>query len=238
MPERWRVAIIDSGLDRDASLPVVAARQFQDDGAAVADSPAGGDRLGHGTAIARIVCGQAHMPALTAGQRDACGLAPELIVAQVFGAAPRTTPAAVAAALRWSLQEGAQLIHLSLGLREDREILALAVCDAIDHGCPIVASVPARGAATFPGAYAKVIRASGDARCAPGEISALGIDRVHFGGCPRYEGRRPMAGASVGAAHVSQFALRNLPARSNVQQVRAALTAAATYTGLERRTGA
>ena len=95
----------------------------------------------------------------------------------------RASAAAVAAAVDWAVEHGASLVHLSLGLTADRAVLRAAVERAIRAGCVIVAASPARGPRVYPGAYPQVIRGTGDARCAPGELSCLqpGL----FGACPR-----------------------------------------------------
>jgi len=112
---------------------------------------------------------------------------------------------------------------------------------ALDAGCIIVAATPARGASVYPAAYPGVIRATGDARCAPHELSAL--RPWLFGGCPRLEAasftanRRAQShasgGASIGAAWVTHAILQEPPlaAPATVE----ALTARAKYRGPERR---
>jgi hypothetical protein len=142
-----------------------------------------------------------------------------------------TTAAAVAAAITWSLEEGADLIHMSLGLRADRPVLATAVGDAIKQGCIVVASTPARGAGTFPARYPNVIRATGDARCDRDQISALSSAQADFGGCPRHLQKR---GASVGAAHLTRFLVTRIARGSDLAAVRAELGAMANYRGPER----
>jgi hypothetical protein len=137
----------------------------------------------------------------------------ELCVAQVMDAEGRATPAAVAAALSWALAQRVQLIHLSLGLRHDRAVLAQAISRVIAAGAVIVASTPARGARTYPAAYSGVIRATGDAGCGREEISHLGTPWADFGactvhGCPNGQAQR---GASIGAAHLTRFILAHLP---------------------------
>jgi hypothetical protein len=136
---------------------------------------------------------------------------------------------------------------MSLGLNTDRAVLAAAVTRAIASGCIIVASMPARGAVVYPAAYPDVIRATGDARCAPGELSYLGPG--FFGACPRWAasglaspgagalaGARVGArgGASVGAAWVTRSILSG-PNHATVSAVVAALTASARYVGPERK---
>jgi len=152
-----------------------------------------------------------------------------------------TTAAALAAAIDWSVREGANLIHMSLGLREARQILAKAVAAAVEAGCIIVASTPARGEGTYPARYAGVIRATGDARCQRDEISDLHSKQADFGGCPRYasesasSGRARLGGASLGAAHVTRLLVAQLGPELKSVAVRTQLSAVARYSGVEDR---
>lgn len=212
----WRVALIDSlGLDPAA----VNAAAFVGAALGVQQRPPVPDPTGHGTTIAAVLA-RASRPF-------------DLLLGQVFTESAVTTPAAVAAAIDWALAHGATLIHLSLGLAEDREVLSHAVARAVPR-CVVVASTPARGGPVYPARYAGVIRATGDARCAPGECSVL--EAGLFGGCPQgiASGHGPrVSGASIGAAWVSQ-AILSLP-RASTQATLAALQGAATYVGRERR---
>jgi hypothetical protein len=208
----------------------VGARKFSDNGAQVMTGPAVSDPLGHGTAVIQAIW----------AQRDCA----ELLIAQVFDERGVTTAATIAAALEWSVLAGAGLIHMSLGLREDRHVLAAAIAAAASAGCIIVASAPARGPCTFPARYPNVIRGTGDARCAPGEISVLASAQADFGGCTRLA-RQPEgplaastvqpAGASLGAAHITGFILEHVLPGSAPEQVRVRLTSMAHYRGVERR---
>jgi len=143
----------------------------------------------------------------------------------------------VAAALSWALAQRAQLVHLSLGLRHDRAVLAGAISRVIAAGAVIVASTPARGVRTYPAAYPGVIRATGDARCAREDISHLATPWADFGACavhwsPDGQAQR---GASVGAAHVTRFILAHLPPATDPAAISRSLARCARYRGPERR---
>jgi hypothetical protein len=216
----WRVALIDScGAWRGAA----ASAAFSDAGGVVRRVATVEDSTGHGTRAASILT------------RDRTEM--ELILAQVFCAGHRTSAATVAAAIDWSVSEGARLLLLFLGLQADRPVLADAVSRALAADCVIMGSTPARGTDVYPAAYPGVIRATGDARCAPGEISWLG-GRT-FGGAPRHEAAGLAArfagqGASVGAAEVARVLLSIGPdgIRSGAID---ALIRCASYRGPERR---
>jgi hypothetical protein len=167
----WRVGLIDSL----GNWPGAAdASAFVDYGNAIEHRGTVADPSGHGSAIAGL---------LTAA-------APEfgLLLGQVFVEGGSATGAVVAAAIDWALDRHANLLHLSLGLAANRVVLAAAIGRAVAAGCIVVASTPAWGTPVYPAAYAYpgVIRATGDARCAPGELSRLAP--WLFAGCPRFEG--------------------------------------------------
>jgi subtilisin family serine protease len=105
------VAIVDSGVE--ASHPAVGGRLSRtlrtdaDPGseATVVEDPAGGDLVGHGTACAGIVHGLAP--------------AADLVSIRVLGADNRGKGQAVAAAVGWAIDEGIQVINLSLSSRSE-----------------------------------------------------------------------------------------------------------------------
>jgi hypothetical protein len=212
----WRVALIDSCGEWPGA---VGAAAFASAKGRVEHSATVADPSGHGSRIAQLITGG-----------DALC---ELIVAQVFLRAAPTSAAAVAAAVYWSVTNGAELIHMSVGLAADRTVLATAVANAAAAGCIIVASMPARGNPVYPAGYPDVVRATGDARCAPDEVSWLGP--WHFGGCASAEmGPITAAGASVGAAWVTRKILIGAKLRGGGEVVEA-LEAIARYRGPERR---
>jgi Subtilase family len=231
----WRVAILDSGfadpsIASDSLRAPIASSRFVDTGREVLEAPLLHDAIGHGTDVSDVICG---------------ALRPvELLVAQVLDHQRVTTAASVAAAIAWSLEQGAHLIHMSLGLRADRPILAMAVNRAVQAGCIVIASAPARGPCTFPASYPHVIRATGDARCRQDEISALDSAQADFGACARYKRRKDsndtdsgrFGGASVGAAHLTRFVVEQIAPGSDVSAIRTQLRALARYRGTEDRT--
>jgi len=218
---RWRIGLIDSCGALPRAVASAGFRAADGQACRAADGP---DPTGHGTRIATILT------------RDGADV--ELVLAQVFGTAGPTSAAAVAAAIDWCLGEGVELLQLSLGLAADRPVLAEAVARAVDRGCVLVAATPSRGGPVYPAAYPGVIRGTGDARCAPGQVSELAA--ATFGGCPRSgaPGRSASGqGASVGAAEVTRVLIEVAESRTMAGAL-AALTARASYRGPERRTHA
>jgi len=213
---RWRVGLIDScGV---APRAVASARFIDGDGGVqrVTGAP---DATGHGTRIAELLT------------RERDGV--ELLLAQVFSDSGLASAAAVAAAIDWCVTEGSNLLHLSLGLSANRPVLAGAVARAQQQGCLVIASAPARGGPVYPAAYTGVIRGTGDARCAPGEISQRAPDT--FGGCVWFDSADGRGqGASIGAATITHLLIGEA---APLPQARALelLGARARYRGPERR---
>ncbi len=222
MTVSWRIALIDSCGSWPGALDAAA---FVDAGGRVDRREPAADPTGHGSRVAQL---------LTSGD-----VALELLLGQVFVDARPASAAAVAAAIDWAVAARTELIHMSLGLAADRAVLAAAVEHAVAVGCLIVAARPARGALVYPAGYAGVIRATGDARCAAGELSHL--SPWFFGGCPRFEagaaataGIAAAGGASVGAAWVTRSILQGQRQPTALAAV-SALSAMAQYVGPERR---
>ena len=217
------LGLIDSGIAGPLLESVTASRCFlaAADGD-VSQAAAADDQLGHGTALAGI---------LLQGAPDA-----SLLNAQVFCRTLSCSAAQVGAALDWLCEQGAQLVNMSFGLREDRPSLRMACERALEQGVILVAAAPARGEPVFPAAYAGVIRATGDARCAPGELSFLNTSQADFGGHVR-AGATGVAGASVGCAQVAARAAAFLSAHpgGSAAQLRTWLAEQASYRGPERR---
>jgi hypothetical protein len=224
MPESaWRIAVIDSGIGPSDPPSVWSACRFIANDAQIIEAELAPDPTGHGTVVAQIIA--------------SAGVPMELCIAQVTDAQGRATPAAVAAALSWAFAQRVQLIHLSLGLRHDRAVLAAAIARAVAVGIIVVASTPARGARTYPAAYPGVIRATGDARCGSEEISHLATAWTDFGACAVHSSPDGHAqrGASVGAAHLTRFILAHLPPAVEPAAVVRSLARHARYRGAERR---
>lgn len=221
----WRVAVIDSGLDPHSAIRVTAVCRFVDAGTRVTRVEPTADPSGHGTTVAMIIAGAARPV--------------EFLIAQVMNAGGRTTAATVATAVHWALAERARLLQLSLGLSHDRSVLALAIEAAVAAGVVVVASIPARGRASYPAQYPGVIRATGDARCGPDEVSSLGTPAADFGACAVCEIRpgHRARGASIGAAHLARFIVSHIAPAAIPAEVCAELDRLATYRGRERRSG-
>ena len=166
-----RVGLIDTGVETALDDLVVTARRFLLSGTGdIQEAEVEPDASGHGTALAHVLLTRPGV---------------EIVNAQVFDGSAPASPATVAAGIHWAVSEGAQILNLSFGLRRDREVLRKACEEAMAAGVLLLAASPARGAPVFPSAYEGVIRVTGDARCGPGEFSALMSAQADIGACPR-----------------------------------------------------
>lgn len=227
------VGIVDSGLatglaERLAGPPagrLAAGIAFVDagDGPPEAQLPVA-DPLGHGSQIAELIL--------------AAAPAARLLCAQVFTARQPASVHTVAAGLRWCVGQGARVINLSLGLRDDRPILRAACAEAVEAGVLLVASAPARGGRVYPAAYPGVLAVSGDARCGAGAWSL--IEGLRLVGASPMGPLRPdgpaQGGASFAAARVSGLAAAYFAASTGATEddFRAYLLASASFHQRER----
>ena len=223
MPElAWTVAVVDSGIGPLPAHTVIRIKRFVDEGDQVLERPPVEDPIGHGTVVAGIIASSPRPV--------------RLLIAQVLNERGRSTAAALAAAVDWAVHHQAQLLHLSLGLACDRAVLRAAIGRAVAAEVLVVASAPARGAATYPASYRGVIRATGDARCDGDQIAYLGTAAADFGACPLHHSQsgKVARGASVGAAHFSRYIVNHVAAGRPLQKTHEALLQFATFHGPER----
>jgi hypothetical protein len=210
----FRVGVLDGALDRAMGDVVDAAWGV---------APLAGDGAGHGSAIAR--CLLAHAPRA------------RLAVAQIFVDGREATVDAVLDGLYWLIGQRVQLINMSFGMATASPRLAQACGDAARAGVVLVASAPARGARVFPAAFGDCIAVTGDARCAPGEVSWLDTPAADFGTHALIEPGRPErgGGASIATARMSGLIGAMLSAGTPAARVRESLRRAAVHVGAERR---
>jgi hypothetical protein len=223
VPGEVKVGLLDSGLPRGpAAERILVGCGFRlDADQEVAPGMAEPDALGHASAVARVVL---------AGCPEA-----RFLVAQIFFAKLVATAAQAAAGLDWLAGQGAAVVDMSFGLAADRTVLRDACARAVARGIILVASAPARGDPVFPAAYPGVIRVTGDARCGPGELSALDGPRADFGAHVR---AGSVAGASIGTAHVTAEIARYLVGSGDarIDALRSHLRGLCRHVGPERRT--
>ena len=220
------IGIVDSGCGFARSAKtgverVIAAQGFKYDQGVVL-TPASDDQLGHGSALLEVMATQA--PAAS------------FAIAQIFHERLSTTPAQVAAAIDWLVEQKVDLINLSLGLRNDRELLRIACEKAIAAGVIICASSPAKGDPVYPSAYPGVFRMTGDARCENlAQLSCLKTQYADFGGYVK--AANGVIGASAGCAQLTGHIGRYLSQGGKAEQAAVDhwLESQASYFGVEVR---
>ena len=185
-----KVAIIDTGIGHGLGMDVAArvAVRLNEDGMVQFSTGNEVDPLGHGSAVARLVVDRA----------PRCSL----LSAEVFYAALPTAANVVAEAITWCVEQGARIINLSLGLREDRNTLRESCLTAIAKDVLLVAAHPARGPATYPANYPGVLAVNGDIRCGQGDCSCIVKDHL-FGASPLPPEGFSGGGASYAAARMT-----------------------------------
>ena len=217
------VGLVDSGVAADLGARVAVESAFVlGPGGAVEQRPATVDTVGHGSSMARTI-----LPATPAVS---------FVNAQVFRDSITAPPLVIAAALGWVVEQGARVVNLSFGVRQDREVLRRACAAARAAGALLFAAAPARGPSVFPAAYPGVIRVSGDARCADDEVSLLGSAQADFGAHPAtIDGR--VRGASAATAWLTGKVAAFLAEQpgAGATSIERFLESIARYRGPERR---
>ena len=141
------------------------------------------------------------------------------------------------AQVAWLVEQGAQIVNMSFGMSQASPRLSRACRAAAASGVVLVASAPARGGLAFPAAFGECIAVSGDARCAPGEVSWLASASAEFGTHPFLHPDDPRrgGGASIAAARMTGLLAAELFAGADAGRLRSTLAERACYFGPERR---
>lgn len=153
-----RVAVVDTGIDPehpDFEERIVAVKDFTD------ANGEGRDGHGHGTHVASIIAGSG---AASGGKYVGVAPGAELLVAKVLRDDGSGMTSDVMAGVEWAVQQGAQVINLSLGadVQCDGTDAMSAICDAaVDQGVVVCVAAgnagPAAGTVGSPGCARKVI---------------------------------------------------------------------------------
>ena len=203
-----RVAIIDSGVD--PAHPAIGGRlgralrvELSGDAAIVVDDDSAGDVVGHGTACAGIV--------------HSLAPAAELISIRVLGPDNRGKGQAVAAAIDWAIDDGVEVVNLSLSSRSEAMFGAFhELADrAYFANTLLVGAANNIPGASYPSLFAAVVSVAAhdlpDAETyfynpvPPVEFGARGLDvEVAW----RNGGRMIASGNSFAAPHIAGMATR------------------------------
>jgi thermitase len=148
---RAKVAIVDSGAypNHPDIGRIIAQRDFVESDA-VAD-----DDNGHGTHVTGIAGALTDNGKGVAGGCFDC----ELLIAKVMGRIGFTTDSRIVKGINWSVNQGADVMNLSLGGPGDSSVLKMAVNRAYGQSVVLVAAAGNEGMnePTYPAAYSNVI---------------------------------------------------------------------------------
>lgn len=194
------VAVIDSGVH--PGHPHIIAEKLAGgacvlrDGTVLAGEEETRDALGHGTAVTAAI--QETVP----GAR--------ILTVRVFRDSLKTSAAALCAAIAWSVENGADIINLSLGSANaaHASVFSHAADKAAAEGALIVAAAEAQGQPCWPGCLPHVVGTGLDWDLPRGECR-VSTDRrmIMASGYPRpipgVEPRRNLYGVSFAVAQVT-----------------------------------
>ena len=204
---RAKVAIVDSGVySKHPDIGrIIAQRDFVEDDA-VAD-----DDYGHGTHVTGIAGALTNNGKGVAGGCFECGL----LIAKVMGPIGFTTDSRIVEGIDWSVNQGADVVNLSLGGSGDSSVLRTAVNRAYGRDAVVVAAAGNEGmnVPRYPAAYSKAIAVSAttaDGRLAHFssrgdwvDLAAPGTDILSTSKSGGYD---RMSGTSMSAPFVSGLA--------------------------------
>ncbi|MEU6024913.1 type VII secretion-associated serine protease mycosin [Micromonospora sp. NPDC047134] len=132
------VAVVDTGVDakhRDLKDNVLPGADLYEEG-----TKGGVDRVGHGTGMASLIAGHGHGPGNADGVLGVAPKAKILPVTIKSEKSPLIAPTAVAAGINWAIDNGADIINVSLGSSFNEE-LDRAVARAYQRNIVVVAAV-------------------------------------------------------------------------------------------------
>jgi thermitase len=202
-----KVAIVDSGVyvKHPDIGRIIAQRDFVE-GDAVAD-----DDYGHGTHVTGIAGALTDNGKGVAGGCFKCGL----LIAKVMGAGGFTTDSRIVEGIDWSVNQGADVVNLSLGGPANSSVLRTAVNRAYGRGALVVAAAGNDGTEgpRYPAAYSKAIAVSAtsaDGRLAPfssrGDWVDLAAPGTNILSTSKSGGYDRQSGTSMSAPFVSGLA--------------------------------
>lgn len=156
-----KVAILDTGLsDNQGNLwaKVVASQNFVEPGLLPIDRAMGTDSSGDG-----VVDGGTGHGTMVAGIIDLVAPQTSLIIARVADSDGMATTWSVVHAIRYAVEQGAEVINLSLASPDAEPVIARAIAYAESHGVTVVAGLgnSSMDKAFYPAKYSDVIGVAG-----------------------------------------------------------------------------
>lgn len=146
------------------------------------------DKLKHGTTIANIITDEFAT----------------FTCMQIFDKSLTTNVGKIAFAIEYLCTQNVGLIHMSFGLKNDREVLRHAIQKAHQQNILLIASSPTlSNFKVFPASYKEVIAVTADARCSYDEISFLDSQNTLFGASSLATSKQ-LQGSSIAAAHITK----------------------------------
>lgn len=183
MKNKYKIGLIDSGSNVAIEGAFISIKDEKLNLLELKD-----DLFGHGTILSNIIK-ESNV---------------DIYCAQVFDKELITTAQTIALAIDYLVSKNVDLIHMSLGLNNDREILKQSVLRAIEKDILIVASAPSLSTqVTYPSFYKGVISVTGDARCTRDNISYINCSHAMFGACVMSNNEK-VRGSSVAAAYFTK----------------------------------
>lgn len=209
------VAVIDSGVSPDH--PVLRDRVLPGTDFGLPARSGHCDQDGHGTMVAGIIAGRDDTGGTFTGIAPAARVLPVRVLEESGTSTAEDLPARVAQGIRWAVENGADVINLSLETLPTRE-LADAVLFAVERDVVLVAAAgnvtdDEEAESAYPAAYQEVLAVAGvDADGAHvdtsvrGDYIAVAAPGADIAGpAPQGDGYRrlPGGGTSFAAAYVS-----------------------------------
>ncbi|MCO4238623.1 S8 family serine peptidase [Pseudarthrobacter raffinosi] len=147
-----KVAVLDTGVTTDN--PDISPKVGVDARANFSTAATGEDNYGHGTHVAGIIAATKDAVGVT-GVCPGC----RILDGKVLNDSGSGSTSSIVNGIDWALDNGAQVINMSLGQRVSSRALEAAVNDAWIRGAVIVAAAGNGGtqAKIYPGAYPNVI---------------------------------------------------------------------------------
>ncbi|HEX5540326.1 MAG TPA: type VII secretion-associated serine protease mycosin [Micromonospora sp.] len=212
------VAVIDSGVS--ANHPALAGQVLPGRDYNLPEHGGRCDEVGHGTLIAGIIAGRPGTGAPFSGIAPKAQILPVRVLRDAEHTRDESLPDTIAAAIRWAVDNGADVINLSLETTIPTEALANAVAYARERDVVLVAAAgnqkadQQRHLPAYPAGYQSVIAVAGIDEQGQHVDTSISGDYIDVaapgleiqGPAPQGKGYRTETGTSYATAYVSGVA--------------------------------